>query len=73
MTAFSRATEMMKLITAAMASANPQLALSIIAPYKSRGKGHGRGFIKTNFMKKTGKYMPHQGKQECTRRATRGW
>lgn len=38
---FSRALQMMALISAAMQSAAPQIALSKIGPYRSRGKGRG--------------------------------
>ena len=43
-----------------------------VSNYKSRGKG--RGTPARNFMRgSSSKYMPHQGKKEIARRATRGW
>lgn len=38
-----------------------------IMSYRSRG--HGRGGISPRFGRSRGKYLPHQGKQECARRA----
>ena len=46
-------------------------ALAMLPPYVSRGKG--RGGPSPRFIRKAGKYSPHQGKQECERRLARGW
>lgn len=60
---FARAIAMFALIQAAMGNAE---ALAKIGPYRSRGKG--RGAPSRRYGNKPGKYMPHQGKQECARR-----
>jgi hypothetical protein len=74
---FKRAHMMMAAINAAAVAAFAiggggmgayQDALERIGPYRSRGKGKGKHFIKTNTGTSRSKYAPHQGKQECARR-----
>jgi hypothetical protein len=65
---FSRSLAMMAAIQMAMQLPKylVQAELAKIGPYVSRGKGIGKPA--KNFIKKAGKYMPHQGKRECARR-----
>jgi hypothetical protein len=65
---FARAIAMFALISAAMGDS---LKLAAIGPYKSRG--HGRGKPGRSYGNKSGRYMPHQGKQETYRRKMGGW
>lgn len=60
---FARAIALFALISAAMGDS---LKLAAIGQYKSRG--HGRGSPSRRYGSKPGKYVPHQGKQECERR-----
>lgn len=64
---FARAIAMFSLIAAAMGDS---LKLAAIGQYKSRG--HGRGSPSRRYGNKPGKYLPHQGKQECVRRLRQG-
>ena len=43
-----------------------EAALEALGPYVSRGKGQGS--VNRVYGNKAGKYTPHQGKRECTRR-----
>lgn len=65
---FARARAMLALIAAAMGNS---VKLAAIGPYKSRG--HGRGTPSRRYGSKAGKYMPHQGANECLRRRLGGW
>ncbi len=60
---FARAIAMFALVQAATGD---MTKLAAIGQYKSRG--HGRGSPSRRYGNKPGKYMPHQGKQECARR-----
>lgn len=65
---FARAIAMMSLIATAMQSASPQLAMSQIGDYRSRGHGRGRYSGIKYGPSPSGKYLPHQGARECARR-----
>jgi hypothetical protein len=65
---FSRSLAIFAAIQMALSAPKWQMQslMAAIPEYKSRGKGLGKPG--KNFFKKAGKYMPHQGKQECARR-----
>ena len=70
---FKRAHAMMAIIQAALASANPQLALAGIPAYQSRGKGKSRPFVKSwaswsQRRRNGGPKPPINGYYECARR-----
>ena len=71
---FSRSIAMMAAISA-MLAANPGIPMSAmnLPVYTSRGKGRGGKMCRTNYGRggPSGKYMPHQGKQEIARRLAR--
>ena len=71
--AFARAQTIARMIDLAflLPLGEQQAALSKIPEYRSRGKG--RGTPSRRYGNPPGKYVPHQGKQECARRAARGW
>ena len=66
--AFRRAKEMMAKVREAKGDVS---LLAEIGPYKSRGKG--RGAPARRHGNPAGRYSPHQGAQECVRRAAGGW
>lgn len=73
---FNRATAMAGLIQALLQhpGMTPDMVYQKLGPYRSRGKGgKGRRYSAANHVNKPGKYMPHQGTQECQRRRARGW
>jgi hypothetical protein len=75
-TPFARFNTLMALVSAMLAQ-HPGMqfmtAYQQAGGYHSRGKGKGRNrMAKTNHLRgRSSKYMPHQGKQECARRAAR--
>lgn len=71
---FARAQMMMTAIAAAMSLANVgqrNAAMAEIGPYRSRGKGRGKG-AKVTVRPSRSKYMPHIGAKE-QERAKRCW
>jgi len=73
--AFSRSKAMFAAILAIVSSGGPLLEqytkLQALGEYKSRGKG-GKFKRSKIFNHGAGRYSPHQGAQECARRALRG-
>lgn len=79
---FSRLNAIMAVVGAAVAAAGPSPlarqgalaeALAKTGSYRSRGKGRGTPMRTFNRAAGRSRYMPHQGFQECARRARRGW
>lgn len=68
---FKRAQQLMAAINAALAGGMNINLLATLPQfvYESRGKGKARHPGK-RFIKKSGRYMPHQGKGEVARRAS---
>lgn len=62
---------MHEIVKLKLSALETQQLISQLPSYRSRGKGKDKPFIRSvlSLRMGTSKYMPHQGKRECARRA----